>query len=112
MINALQYLNEISVLFALCTFFYISVKNYHNKVKATLEEVLAKGISASAIPTGLALLICAFDPSLLQGMSGFNIHIATAGFALIYISVKAASPGKNIGKASDEQPEGTQETAK
>lgn len=90
MINVLLYINEAAVAFAIATFLIVSVKSYRSNKKQhfKLEYLLAKGISASAIPTGLALLVCAFKPDLLQNMSGFNIHIATAGCALLYISIK------------------------
>ena len=86
--DVLQFINEAAVSCAIISFVAISISNFVHGKRPKLEELLASGLAASAIPTGLALLLCAFKPNLLQQMSGFNIHIATAGCALIFISIK------------------------
>ncbi|MCM0080833.1 hypothetical protein L4X63_04435 [Geomonas sp. Red32] len=89
MVAILQYINEAAVTCAIIAFTVTAIVRIHAGAKLRLEDLLIRGMAASAIPTGFALLLSAFDPSLLQKMSGFNIHIATAGLALIYISLKS-----------------------
>jgi hypothetical protein len=45
-------------------------------------------LSASLIPTGVWLLLCAFDPTLLSEVSGLNLYLAVAGVALIFVAVR------------------------
>jgi len=52
-----------------------------------LIEVLIGSLSASAIPTGLSLIICAFyNINLIQFMLGVEIYIAFAGISIISIA--------------------------
>ena len=49
--------------------------------------MLIGSLSASAIPTGLSLIVCAFyDIDLIQYMSGVEIYIAFAGISIISIA--------------------------
>jgi len=106
MSNMLQYLNQASVSCAILTFICVVAYQRSKNIKLKLEDVLVRVFAGSAIPTSLALLMCAFKPSLLQKMTGFNIHIATAGLALLFISVKALSEKSKIAQERQEPKQG------
>ena len=57
--------------------------------KRDLEFVITRSIAGSAIPTGLALILCSFKPGQLSHLEGANLNIAVAGIMLLYISIKA-----------------------
>lgn len=81
-------LDKISVAFAIFVFLVVFAKRKYFKQPSGLESLLAITFAASAIPTGLALLIAAFDISVLNKMSGYGVYIAGAGLALVYITGK------------------------
>lgn len=58
----------------------------------SLESCLARGLSLSTAPTGLALTISAFDPSLLTKIEGQAISFGVAGISLLFIGIKHSLP--------------------
>jgi hypothetical protein len=84
-------LSKISVSFAMitaiCLIFYGLLTR--NMKKIGLEDIINQAFTASSIPTGLVLIQTAFVPTNLQKLDDVNIHIATAGIALLYISIKS-----------------------
>jgi predicted anti-sigma-YlaC factor YlaD len=54
-----------------------------------LGDHLVAASAAACIPTGLVLMRAGFDPSILAQLSGINVYITFAGFALVYVSIKA-----------------------
>lgn len=85
----LQYLNQLAVGCTIVTFILMLYKNHRAGVTASLETLLVPAFSAAALPTGVALLMCAFDTNLLQKLTDYNVHIAVSGLALLYVSVSA-----------------------
>jgi hypothetical protein len=85
----LDNLSEITVAFAIisaiASFFIQPV----NGGKRDLEFTVNKAFSGAALPTGLALLGCAFKPELLSGLDGASLNVAVAGITLLFISVKS-----------------------
>jgi len=62
-------------------------KNSFDLKTKLLIEVLIGALSASAIPTGLSLIICGFyNINLIRYMSGVEIYIAFAGISIISIA--------------------------
>ena len=61
------------------------------KQPVNLEILLLKAIATSSIPAALLLLLCAFNPGLLQNLTGLNIYIAAGGLALLYLSYEILS---------------------
>jgi hypothetical protein len=57
----------------------------------SLEVVLSKLLSASLIPTGAMLLLCAFDTSLLSSVEDVGLYIAAAGIMLLVVAIKTLS---------------------
>lgn len=54
--------------------------------KHTLADLMVIGFSGASVPTGLALVYCAFQPSKLAKLSDVGIYIAISGLALLYIA--------------------------
>jgi hypothetical protein len=59
------------------------------KKDSGLEAHLLRASAAGSIPTGIMLIRAGFDPSILGQLSGINVYITFAGFALVYVSTKA-----------------------
>jgi len=57
----------------------------------SLEVVLSKLLSASLIPTGVMLLLCAFDTSLLSSVEDVGLYIAAAGIMLLVVAIRTLS---------------------
>ena len=53
-----------------------------------LDGVVGKLLAASALPTGLLLLGCAFNTAWIAKLSDLGIYLLAAGVALLYVSVK------------------------
>jgi len=72
-----------------------------------LIEVLIGSLSASAIPTGISLIICAFyNINLIKYMLGVEIYIAFAGIAIISIAfLSTMRQQARIGKSKIVLPE-------
>lgn len=64
------------------------LKNRYKKQPIALDDVFLGVSAASAIPTGLVLLYCAFNPAVIPTLRGLNVHIAAAGLALLFISIR------------------------
>ena len=60
--------------------------------------------SGSSIPTGVLLILCAFDSALLTKLSEIGIYLAVIGIALIFISVKAVFPSNSTPAAASPPP--------
>ncbi len=85
----IENLPQISVIFGLLFFIIILIRLLVKREEVKLEKLLTGAFSGSTIPTGLALLLCAFDPSLIQHLEGLHIYIAVAGLALIFVAIKS-----------------------
>jgi len=77
-----------SVSLVVVTFILGVVISLLRKTGSNLEDHLIKAMAAGAIPTALALIYGAFNPSIIAQLSGLNVAIAAAGLALLYISIK------------------------
>lgn len=80
-----------SVALFILGFVFTFIARRTKKQPINLEILLPKAIAASSIPPGLLLLVCAFNPGLLQEITGLNIYIAAGGLALLYLSYKVLS---------------------
>ncbi len=61
---------------------------YRQRTAATLQDVILKLVTASAIPTGVMLIVGAFNPELLKIVTDTGIYIAAGGVALLFVSIK------------------------
>lgn len=87
-ISLFAYISHASVACVILTFLWVFITTRLNREVLSLEEIMIKSTAASAVPLGLALVACAFDNELLNHLSGYAIHIAMAGLALLYITYK------------------------
>jgi len=67
---------------------FFGTKQYVN-VYHILIRLLIGSLSASVVPTGLALIVCAFDLSLISSIKGVEVYVGFAGLALIFIAILA-----------------------
>jgi hypothetical protein len=79
-----SWISRASVLTAIVTALITVVRRGRN---LKLEDLLSRSFAAGALPTGMVLIYCGFDPSVMTALTGLNLHIPAAGLALIYISV-------------------------
>ena len=93
---------QLSILMLVTTFFYLFVALLDLKGKISdsekedkksdfagvLTRLLIGSFSASTIPTGVSLVLCAFiDITYIKHMSGVEIYIAFAGISMMSIAV-------------------------
>jgi hypothetical protein len=60
----------------------------------SIEQAVVRGLSMSTAPTGLAFVICAFNPKLVSQIEGGQLSFMLAGCIFIFISVKYGLPSK------------------
>ncbi|MFG5862750.1 hypothetical protein [Metapseudomonas sp. CR1201] len=53
-----------------------------------LERAIVRGFSLASAPTGLAFVICAFQPVWIQKLEGASLNFALAGAVILFISIK------------------------
>ncbi|HEX2205423.1 MAG TPA: hypothetical protein VHG91_19085 [Longimicrobium sp.] len=53
-----------------------------------LDGLLSRVFAGSSIPTGVLLVICAFDDAVLAQANEIGLYVAAAGLTLIYLSLK------------------------
>lgn len=63
----------------------------------TLEGLLLAGMAAGNAPVAPALLICAFDPSLLASFKAGHFHLAIPAMAIAWFTYTALSPRQRVG---------------
>lgn len=79
-----------SVLITIIAFVVIFVYCKSKNISITLQDLMIRSLSASALPTALVILACAVDTSLLSKLGGLlQVYIALAGLSLAYISLIA-----------------------
>ena len=49
-----------------------------------LADLINVSLSASTIPTGILLVLCAYDTSLIQDFKGLGVFLALAGLTFLY----------------------------
>lgn len=60
-----------------------------HRAALTLELVVGGLLAASSLPTGIFLLGCAFDTSLISQLTHeLGLYLAAAAVALLYVSLK------------------------
>jgi|SRR5690554_7279304 len=88
-----QWINGISVAFMLGFSLIVLVIRLFRKQEVGLHQLLSPALSAATIPTGLALIVCAFEPHYVSRLESFNIHLSIAGIALLYVAVATIMTG-------------------
>lgn len=78
-----DYINQIAVLFLLIAAIAVGIM----RKEWSLDVILTPALTSAAIPTGIALIICAFSPSYLVRLADLHVHIAVAGVVLLVLAV-------------------------
>jgi len=86
-------LQQLSVAFAVVAFIAAVIRGRSKGSPHSLDKLIAKLLAGSAIPTGLFLIVCAFDTSLISKLTDLSLYLAAAGLALLYVSIKEISDG-------------------
>jgi hypothetical protein len=87
-----------SVSLTILTFIGLLLYGFMADIKISLNELIIRSLSASALPNAIVIIICAFDTTLLGKLAGlFQVYIALAGLSLIYVSINGIfTPNSNI----------------
>lgn len=88
-----DHINEISVALLLLTSGLHIILSLVNNKAITLDKLLTPAMAAATIPTGMALIICAFSPSNVTKLESINVHLAIAGIALIFLAAHTIKQG-------------------
>lgn len=88
-----NHINEISVSFLLLISVFHVGRSVLKKEPMSLDKLLTPAMAAATIPTGMALIICAFSPSNVSKLESINVHLAIAGIALIFLAVHTIKQG-------------------
>jgi hypothetical protein len=81
-----DFTSQSSIALMIFVFIYLSLDAVfcleRSKLGSFTLITLMRLLSVSAIPTGISLVICAYDMTLIQYMSGVEIYIAFAGISI------------------------------
>jgi len=86
--NPLENINHITVIFFFLGATILAIYTRIKKQSIELARLLMGSLGTSTIPTGIVLMGCAFDISLIQKLKGVEIGIAAAGVALVFVAIK------------------------
>ncbi len=81
-------LDTLTIVSAILGAIYCLIKHRTHPGGRILESMIQKTLTASTIPTGFFLCICAFNPSLLEHVKDLGIYLAAAGLALLFVSFR------------------------
>lgn len=65
-----------------------------NRRPISLERAVVRAVSLATTPTGVAFILSAFNPGLVQRIEGGQLGLMIAGCIFIFISVKYGMPDK------------------
>lgn len=101
-----DWLSSISVTVAVLAFvgFGLSGTFAGDRKNARLADLIVRSMAAAGIPTAVALIWCAYNPSDLHRLSDHQIYIAVAGLCLLYCSILSmVSETKKVGRIDTNQ---------
>lgn len=68
-----------------------------------LYELISLSLTASTIPTGILLVLCAFDTRLILEFQGIGVFLAIAGLTFLYTIINKIKVGLRVNKDSNFQ---------
>lgn len=77
-----------SVLSGFAALVWFLVRDLRLHKRPDLPYLIEKLLTASSIPTALALLYCAIDAKVLMQLQGISIYVAVAGLATLYVALE------------------------
>ena len=83
-----RHLGHTSIGCGILVFVAFLIINHRKGKPNNLGILLAQLFSASAIPVGIWLIVCAFQPALVQLLPDIGLYLAAAGLSLLYVSYK------------------------
>jgi hypothetical protein len=81
-------LPQAAVAAGLLGFLLVIVLAWLGRRTLALDNAVHCALAASAVPPGVALMLCAFDPAFLARMSDIGVYLAVAAAVLIWVSLK------------------------
>ena len=85
--------------------------HFFSEYETDLESIVASAMASATLPTSLALMICAFDPSKIPLLSDLHVFLALAGAILAFVSVRSIGKAwKEAGNSESDEPSSKDET--
>jgi uncharacterized membrane protein len=89
----LSSINELSVAFLVIASLMFTIVRKIKKKKIAFEQMLAPALAAGTLPTGIALIVCAFSPNYANKLESLGMHLAVAGLALLFLAFHEMAKG-------------------
>ena len=86
--NNLPFLTAITALLG-CIYCTV-LTSYHGK-EQSVELIINMGFASAAFPTGIAIIISAFNPHYIVYLSDIKTHLVIFGFVVLILAMKTAS---------------------
>jgi uncharacterized membrane protein len=67
-----------------------AIKDIKNGADHDLKSWLAFGLSGTGVLMGIVLVIAAFDAAILSQIPNFQLYVAIAGVAVLYLAASTA----------------------
>ena len=83
------FLNPACVLTMVAVFIILVLRTRRDEHANDLSILIERTTASAGIPTGAVILWCAIFPREFLELSNYQFHIALAGLALLYCSVKS-----------------------
>jgi hypothetical protein len=99
----LDHLGKIVISAGLLTVIGLIIYRAIKKVGGDLQILVQKTLAAAAIPSGFALIICAFETSLIQKIYNAEVYLLVSGIAVLYVSLISIFPQLGYNPPSDNQ---------
>jgi hypothetical protein len=97
-VSMLHQLTPISVVCGVSFYLWHWVYRHRHNKRQQLSQVFLIGSAAAAIPTGLCFVCAGVWPEILQEISGYELNVAIAGVALLYVSIESVWKGTVKGR--------------
>lgn len=82
-------INAISVVCILVTTIFVSLIRLSKGLSVGLDDVMSPALASATVPTGISLIICAFNPSYIPKLEQMNMYLSVAGVVVIFLAFSA-----------------------
>jgi 4-hydroxybenzoate polyprenyltransferase len=94
----IENLGTISISFGLFSAVIQAVFYVYKKRKPELAGIILKTLAGAGIPTGMALIFCAFKISWVNLINNPEVYVLISGICILYISLISIFPQLNPDK--------------